>query len=66
MATRTAELVARLVDEVSGPARGMAGALKGVAAAGKDLGKVGAAPGLDKLNQQLKQAKDNLAAVERL
>ena len=33
MAARTAELIARLVDQVSGPARGMSGALKGTASA---------------------------------
>ncbi len=63
MASRTAQLIAQLVDRVSGPAKGMAGALDGVAAAGKRLGKGVATPALDKLTKDLKDAQ---AQAEKL
>lgn len=63
MASRTAQLIAQLVDRVSGPAKGMAGALDGVAVAGKRLGKGVSTPALDKLTKDLKDAQ---AQAEKL
>ena len=63
MATRTAQLIAQLVDRVSGPAKGMASALDGVAASSKRLGQGMASPALDKLTKDLKDAQ---AQAEKL
>lgn len=65
---RTAELIARLVDQVSGPAKGMAGALKGTSS---ELDKLTArsiaidrfktaSRGLDDASQRFKVAQQNV------
>ncbi|WP_336488277.1 phage tail tape measure protein [Methylobacterium nigriterrae] len=66
MASRTAHLIAKLTDEVSGPAKGMAGALKGAAAAGKDLGKIGAGSALGKLTKELEEARRQAELLTQL
>jgi TP901 family phage tail tape measure protein len=58
MANRTATLTARLIDDISGPAKGAAGALKGLGASASDLNKLGAAnPKLGKLLADLERLK---------
>lgn len=72
MATRTAQLIAKLTDQVSGPARGMAGALKSTASALDALkAKAGqidafrqASKSLDDASQKLKLAQQNLRKVK--
>ncbi|KAB1069270.1 phage tail tape measure protein [Methylobacterium planeticum] len=66
MASRTAHLIAKLTDEVSGPAKGMAGALKGAAEAGKDLGKVGSGSGLAKLTKEMQEARRQAELLTQL
>nr|USU31129.1 phage tail tape measure protein [Methylobacterium sp. OTU13CASTA1] len=58
MANRTATLTARLIDDISGPAKGAAGALKGLGASANELNKLGAAnPKLGKLLADLEKLK---------
>jgi hypothetical protein len=58
MANRTATLTARLIDDISGPAKGAAGALKGLGASAGELNKLGAAnPKLGKLLADLERLK---------
>ncbi|GJE00020.1 hypothetical protein [Methylobacterium isbiliense] len=60
MASRTASLIIRLTDQVSGPAKQAAGALKGLAGAGDGLSRLkNAGNGLDQLAKRLEalQAK---------
>lgn len=58
MASKTASLLIRLTDEVSGPAGKMAGALKGLATAGDGLSRLkSASAGLDQLGAKMRQAR---------
>lgn len=73
MASKTASLIIRLTDQVSGPAKQAAGALKGLAGAGDGLSKLkNAANGLDQLGAKMRAAKSEvekaakeLAAAEK-
>jgi len=72
MATRTATLIANLVDQVSGPAKGMAGALKGTASALDALkakaGKIDAfkqaSKSLDDAAQKFRLAQQNVRKIK--
>lgn len=72
MASRTAELIAKLTDQVSGPAKGMAGVLKGTvsaldalkAKAGKLDAFKQASKALDDASQKFKLAQQNLRKVK--
>ncbi len=72
MVSRTAELIAKLTDQVSGPAKGMAGALKGTVSAPDALkAKAGqidafrqASKSLDDASQRMKLAQQNLRKIK--
>lgn len=72
MATRTAQLIAKLTDQVSGPAKGMAGALKSTVSALDALkAKAGqidafrqASKSLDDASQRMKLAQQNLRKIK--
>ncbi|BAQ50410.1 phage tail tape measure protein [Methylobacterium aquaticum] len=73
MASKTASLLIRLTDDVSGPAAKAAGALKSLATAGDGLSRLkSAAAGLDQLGAKMRAARvetektaKELAAAER-
>ena len=72
MTTKTAHLIAKLTDQVSGPAKGMAGALKGTVSALDALkAKAGqidafrqASKSLDDASQRMKLAQQNLRKIK--
>jgi TP901 family phage tail tape measure protein len=72
MPSKTAHLIAKLTDQVSGPAKGMAGALKGTASALDALkAKAGridafrqASKSLDDASQRMKVAQQNLRRIK--
>lgn len=57
MGTLTSSLIVSLIDRVSGPAKGVGAALKGVAAAEKKLVSAGAVKGAKDLTQSLERMK---------
>ncbi|MBS7698683.1 MULTISPECIES: phage tail tape measure protein [unclassified Chelatococcus] len=61
MATVTSSLILKLVDQMSGPAKGAAGSLKGLASATKDLEKLGK---INAFREAMRSMKDASAAFK--
>lgn len=64
MASLTSQLVLSLIDRVSGPAKGVGPALKGVAAVEKNLGSGGKSKRFDGLAGSLERAQNAAKGLE--
>ncbi|CAH1649813.1 phage tail tape measure protein [Chelatococcus asaccharovorans] len=65
MATRTSSLVLRLVDQLSGPSKGAAASLKGIAASAKDLEKIGKVDAFRGAMRSMKEASAAFKAAQQ-